>query len=166
MSIDALRDSFRWGREASAALRRAERAVQAFCEPDAAFRGPRQGLEFSLLDGRPRSLADVVDEASAALCLSSHFVRHPAATAHMVPPPATVAVIGDFLKAAANQCSFTTEQAPLAPAVEAAVLAWIVAMLEMPETSGGLMTSGGTVSNYTAARLALERARDQAPREA
>ncbi|HEX8366680.1 MAG TPA: pyridoxal-dependent decarboxylase [Allosphingosinicella sp.] len=159
MSINELLPSFGWSGEAALALARAEQAVERLCHPQTGYRPVPREIDLGLEGGRGSSLLAVVQDACVALESCGYAARHPQSLAHMVPPPATVSVIGDFLKAAANQCAFTVQQGPLAPALEQAVLRWLGATLGFPEGSGGMLTSGGTVSNYAAAFLALDRAR-------
>lgn len=158
MSIEAVRDKFRWNDEAAAALRTTERAVEALVAAPG-FRSAACDLDLTL-EGKPGAdLATAVAQACAALSECSYNGRHPTALAHMVPPPAVASMIGEFLKGAANQCAFTVEQGPLVPAVERVVLDWIASRLGMGSNCGGLITSGGTISNFIATYLALVRAR-------
>ena len=159
MSTERCEAAFGWGVDAARALRLAEATVEELCRPAKAYRAAAANLDLGLTGEAGVPLCDVVGEACAALRSASHSPRHPSALAHMVPPPATVAVIADFLKAAANQCAFTVEQAPLAPHLERAVLEWAIATLGFPKAGGGLITGGGTMSNYAAAFLALDAAR-------
>lgn len=159
MSIEAVRRKFRWEADASSALRDAEQAITALFAAESGF--VRNTIEADLsLDGDDgRELGAVIAEACGALTACHYNTRHPRSLAHMVPPPATVSVLGDLLKGAANQCAFTRMQGPLVPAMEAAVLAWLARTLGYGPGSGGLFTSGGTLSNYIASFLALARAR-------
>jgi glutamate/tyrosine decarboxylase-like PLP-dependent enzyme len=163
MSIEALLTSFEWNTESARALRRAEMVTAEACAFQKANHSPLADLDFELRGEMGRSIGEVVDEACVALSSCGYPSRHPGAFAHMVPPPATISIIGDFLKASFNQCAFTVEQAPLAPALERAVLDWIKATLNLPSESAGLVTSGGTISNLTAAFLARERGKRLAP---
>lgn len=159
MSIDDLNTAFGWGPDAVAALGRAERALNTLSHPQIGFRAAPSDLNLALDGEHGQSILAVVDDACRALESCGYAARHPQSLAHMVPPPATVSVIGDLLKGAANQCAFTAQQGPLAPALEEAVLRWVGAALGFDEGSGGLLTSGGTISNYAAAFLALDQAR-------
>lgn len=162
MSIEAVRDKFRWGDEAKSALREAEDAIAVLFSVDSGFRKPSTDLDLRLEAEHGGELAAVIAEACDALISCHHNTRHPRSLAHMVPPPATVSVLGDLLKGASNQCAFTWGQGPIAPALETAVLVWLASTLGFGAGSGGLFTSGGTISNYTASFLALARARQRA----
>lgn len=161
MSIEAVREKFRWGEDASKVLQLTEEAVASLFSGSAGFRPTSCDLDLDLNSEKGRDLETVMGEACAALLSCGHNSRHPTALAHMVPPPATISVLGDLLKGAANQCAFTWEQAPLAPVVESAVLSWVAATLGFDKQSGGLFTSGGTISNFAAAFVALSRAKQK-----
>jgi L-2,4-diaminobutyrate decarboxylase len=162
MSIEAVRDKFRWGGEAKQALREAEATIATLFSMESGFCRPPADLDLRLEAKHGAELAAVVAEACGALTSCYHNTRHPRSLAHMVPPPATASVLGDLLKGASNQCAFTWRQGPLVPAMETAVLKWLASILGFGAGSGGLFTSGGTISNYIAAFLALARAREYA----
>ena len=161
MSIEAVREKFLWGGEAKKAIRTVEETIAALFSSGSGFCGPSDVLDICLDQGeRGSDLTSVIAEACSALISCNHNTRHPRSVAHMVPPPATISVLGDLLKGAANQCAFTWKQGPLVPAFEAAVLQWLARTLGFGPESGGLLTSGGTISNYIAALLALARWRE------
>jgi L-2,4-diaminobutyrate decarboxylase len=160
MSIEVVREKFRWGDEAKEAFRNAEQAIETLFTTGSGFRNNETGLNLRLEDDHGGDLVTTITEACDALICSHHNTRHPRSLAHMVPPPATASVLGDLLKGAWNQCAFTWEQGPLVPAMEAEVLKWLATTLGYGAGSGGLFTSGGTISNYIASFLALARARN------
>jgi L-2,4-diaminobutyrate decarboxylase len=162
MSIEAVRHKFRWDADARSGLRDAEQAIAALFCSESGFVRTAVEADLSLDDDDGRELRAVIAEACGALTACHHNTRHPRSLAHMVPPPATVSVLGDLLKGAANQCAFTRVQGPLVPAVETAVLKWLATTIGYGPGSGGLFTSGGTLSNYIATFLALARARRHA----
>lgn len=162
MSIDVVREKFRWGEEAREALRNAEQFIETLYSMRSGFRNGDTSLNLSLEAEHGEGLATAITDACDALIGSHHNTRHPRSLAHMVPPPATASVLGDLLKGAWNQCAFTWEQGPLVPAIEAEVLNWLAARLGYGAGSGGLFTSGGTISNIIASFLALARAKDVA----
>jgi L-2,4-diaminobutyrate decarboxylase len=162
MSIDVVREKFRWGEEAKEALRNAEQSIETLFSMRSGFRNAGTGLNLGLDAEHGENLVAAVTDACDALISSHHNTRHPRSLAHMVPPPATASIVGDLLKGAWNQCAFTWEQGPLVPAMEAEVLGWLASTLGYGAGSGGLLTSGGTMSNITASFLALARARIRA----
>lgn len=159
MSIETVREKFRWGREAGTALKHAEQAIAAAFTAPWGFRESWKTARFPLDAHRGTELNTAIAEACDALFSNYYNTRHPRSVAHMVPPPATASVIGDLLKGVSNQCAFTWQQGPLVPAFEAAVLNWMAGVLGFGDRGAGLFTSGGTLSNYIAAYLALARAK-------
>src|SRR6478735_1341815 len=119
MSIEVVREKFRWGDEAKEALRNVEQAIETLFTTGSGFRNNETGLNLRLEDDHGGDLVTTITEACDALICSHHNTRHPRSLAHMVPPPATASVLGDLLKGAWNQCAFTWEQGPLVPAMEA-----------------------------------------------
>jgi aromatic-L-amino-acid decarboxylase len=77
----------------------------------------------------------------------------------MTPPPLPLPAALDGLISALNQnlgCAWRT--APSGIHVELQTLRWLCQLCGLPENSGGQFTTGGTISNLTALRLALHRA--------
>ncbi len=60
-------------------------------------------------------------------------------------PPAPLGILGDLLAAAHDAPAVNSDLA--AYYVEMAVINWIRGMFSLPETTGGLLTSGGTAAN-------------------
>jgi L-2,4-diaminobutyrate decarboxylase len=116
-------------------------------------------LDLSLNQAEGLPLLEVLAEVSDKVLAHGINSRHTLSLAHMVPPPATVSVIADLLIGAANQCAFIWEEAPLAAAIEAEVIRWMAHKVGFGPHAGGLLTSGGTMSNYIATYLALQRAK-------
>src|SRR5262245_28903751 len=58
--------------------------------------------------------------------------------------------IADLITAATNRYIGTFECAPGLVQLEANVIAWFCAMLGLPEGSGGILTSGGSLANFGA----------------
>ena len=106
-------------------------------------RAPPSSTNFDLSDGGRLSLAELLQELSKNVVAHCVNVRHPLSLGHMHPPPAAVTVLGDLLIGALNQCAFIWEEAPLAAAVEAAVVQWLCDRVGLSVGAGGLLTSGG-----------------------
>lgn len=124
--------------------------------PRRAFHASSERVNLALNSAAPASLAEVVREVSAKIIPRSVHYRHKWAMAHMVPPPAVIAIIGDLFVSALNQCAFIWEEAPVAAELEKEVLRWMAAKLKLSSQSQGLLTTGGTVSNYLAMILAKQ----------
>lgn len=76
----------------------------------------------------------------------------------MTPPPLPLPAALDGLISALNQnlgCAWRT--APSGIQVELQTLRWLCGLCGLPDNSGGQFTTGGTISNLTALRLALHR---------
>jgi len=126
--------------------------------PANAFSGSLERVDLGIDSTVPTPLSELLSDIGRNVVANSVQYRHKWAMAHMVPPTATVGVIGDLLIGALNQCAFIWEEAPVAAALEEAVLRWMAAKLKLPLESKGLLTSGGTMSNFLAATFAKERA--------
>jgi len=125
--------------------------------PASAFSGSLERVDLSIDSTATTPLSELLNEIGTSVVANSIQYRHKWAMAHMVPPTATVGIIGDLLIGALNQCAFIWEEAPVAAALEEAVLRWMAAKLRLASESKGLLTSGGTMSNYLAATFAKAR---------
>ena len=151
-------DSFATPKDAIAVHRAVRRILSDVLEPTTPFNPPRNS-EFSVNGLPAESIGELLEEVHAKVVAHAVHPRHPMALAHMVPPPSTVSVVADLIIGALNQCAFVWEQAPAAAALEARVVRWLADRLGFGAGAGGLLTSGGTMSNYTAALLAWCRAK-------
>lgn len=86
-------------------------------------------------------LADVLD----------HSVRlhHPAQIAHQVGSPDVPSAVADLVHGAINQPMSIYEMGPAAHAMERVVVEWMTEKLGWPEGSGGVLTHGGSLANFT-----------------
>jgi L-2,4-diaminobutyrate decarboxylase len=132
-------------------------ALGRIFNPRRAFHASSERLNLALDGSTQTSLADVVHEVSMKIIPRSIHYRHKWAMAHMVPPPAVIAIIGDLFVSALNQCAFIWEEAPVAAELEKEVLRWMATKLKLAPRSQGLFTTGGTVSNYLAMMLAKQQ---------
>ncbi len=60
------------------------------------------------------------------------------------------AALGSFLANALNRYTGGSHAAPGAVAIEESVVRWMTSLFGLPETSGGLLLSGGSIANLTA----------------
>ena len=65
--------------------------------------------------------------------------------------------LGSFLGAATNQYTGGQHAAPGAVAIEQSVIDWMTSLFGLPESSGGILLSGGSVANLTAVVTAREQ---------
>ncbi len=112
--------------------------------------------DLSLADSGANSLSDVISLVRRNIVTNSIHLRHKDSLAHMVPPPASISIIADLLIGAMNQCAFIREEAPMANIIEQEVISWMNRLVGYSEKSSGILTSGGTMSNFLAIYLALQ----------
>lgn len=122
--------------------------------------------------GRPELLAAQAAAAfgrrpdGGALARLTEFLAYgsadpadPACAAHLHCPPLAVAVAADLAVSALNPSLDSWDQAPVATALETALLAELAELVGFPPGSAaGVLTSGGTESNLMGLMLARDRA--------
>ena len=89
---------------------------------------------------------------------NSIHVGAPGYVGHMDSGVAVAGIMGDFLVSALNQNMLAYELAPGATLLEKELVQFFVHQAGLPNTAGGIFTTGGTTANLTA----LLMARDQA----
>ncbi len=94
-------------------------------------------------DGQVNQFWDVVVQQSMHL-------HHPHYVGHQVAPPAPVAALAGLVSAFLNNGMAVYEMGPVSSALERVVIRQVASMIGYGPTAGGLMTSGGTLSNLTA----------------
>ena len=75
------------------------------------------------------------------------------------PPPLTASIAGDLIAAGLNNNLLAEELSPSLTLLEQQLVRWFCERFACPEGSGGVLTSGGTLSNL----MALVLARDKMP---
>jgi L-2,4-diaminobutyrate decarboxylase len=125
-----------------------------------------------LPSGTPQHLASVVaaalshtdPEAAAGLYRLTALLAHgsadpadPACAAHLHCPPLALAVAADLAVSALNPSLDSWDQSPAATTLETVVLQELATMVGYdPATSAGVLTSGGTESNFLGLMLARD----------
>jgi L-2,4-diaminobutyrate decarboxylase len=101
------------------------------------------GLDHESLRQRFRQLAE--------LCLArANNLHHPRYIGHQVPAPIPIAGLFDAIGSVTNQVMAIYEMGPFATGVEHALIASLGSALGFdPRTSGGVVTSGGSLANLT-----------------
>jgi L-2,4-diaminobutyrate decarboxylase len=156
MSTDGFNEAFGLPRDWALVFRRLRSILEDVFEPETPFEPPNNpALDLDQNSGVP--LDKLLVEVHEKIVAHAVNPRHPMSLAHMVPPPATVSVIADLLIGALNQCAFIWEEAPLAAVLERQVIGWVADRIGFGPERGGLLTSGGTMSNCLATFLALAR---------
>jgi L-2,4-diaminobutyrate decarboxylase len=82
----------------------------------------------------------------------------PACVAHLHPPTLVPAVVTELAIAASNQSMDSWDQSPSGTEVELHLMNWLAALIGLPGSGSGIMTSGGTASNVLAMTLARSSA--------
>ena len=100
---------------------------------------------------------DLVDQLRRIMAAST-ALAHPRCMAHQVPPPLPGAALAELVSAILNNGMAVYEMGPASTPIELAVIEWMCGKLGLPDTAGGVMTSGGSLGNLTAL-LAMRQAR-------
>jgi aromatic-L-amino-acid decarboxylase len=107
-------------------------------------------------EGAP--LGDLFDELERVVVANATHTAHPRFLPYVQPSPNGLSPYADQVAATLNQNCNLWHLSPSANAVEQAVLRWFAALFGLPETAGGILTSGGSMANL----IALTAARDHA----
>ena len=86
------------------------------------------------------------------------YFHHPRYLAHLVPPVAIPALLGEAVLSALNSSLDTWDQSTGAMLIEQRLIRWITRRAGFGESSSGIFTSGGTQSNLQALMLARDTA--------
>lgn len=101
-----------------------------------------------------------LDEALAELkdLYLDHAIafHHPTYIAHLNCPVLIPALVGEFIASSLNTAVETWDQSTSATLIEQEMVNWACGLFDLPKTSDGVFTSGGTQSNF----MALLMARD------
>jgi L-2,4-diaminobutyrate decarboxylase len=86
----------------------------------------------------------------ARVLAHSNHLHHPRYVGHQVSSPLPLAALCDFVSSLLNNGMAVYEMGPASTAMEHHVLRWMAGQLGLPDTAGGVLTSGGSVGNLTA----------------
>ena len=123
--------------------------------------GTRRELEPELREDAPESGApagEILEEAVSRVLEKASPTDHPRFLAFVPSSPTWPSVVADFLATGYNVFQGTWLESPGPSQVELVVTDWFRSWLEMPESAGGLLTSGGSAANLVAVVAARERA--------
>jgi len=101
----------------------------------------------------PDALLREIEEKLLPYCIQ---VNHPGYFGYMTPTPAPVGVLADFLASALNQNVGFWSIGPSAVAIERQTVRWLDGLVGYGPRSGGNLTSGGTMANFIALKLARD----------
>lgn len=85
-----------------------------------------------------------------ALLQRSIHLHHPRYMGHQVAPPLPHLALLDLLSALLNNGMAVYEMGGSGSVLEKVVCQWMMEQLKLPDTAGGLLTSGGSLANLTA----------------
>jgi len=85
-----------------------------------------------------------------ALLEHSNHLHHPGYVGHQIAPPLPTAALFELVGSLLNNGMAVYEMGQLQTVLERRCLEWFAERLGFPESSGGLMTSGGSLGNLTA----------------
>ncbi len=112
----------------------------------------------------PQGVDAALDDAFQKVASWSVRVGHPRFLAWIRTSPLAAAIYAEALAAVLNQSVAVWEGAPAASEVERLVLDWLKEMSGYPLSAGGVLTSGGSMANFTCL-LAARQAADPQVRE-
>ena len=92
----------------------------------------------------------VLDQVEAEVLPNTMRVDHPRFFGFVPGPNNFVGVLADMLASGFNVFSGTWISGAAAAQVELVVIDWLRTLCGLPETAGGLFTSGGSMANVTA----------------
>lgn len=86
---------------------------------------------------------------------NSTTIAHPRFLAYVLPPPNGIAPFAEAVAAALNQnCNFW-QLSPAANVIERKVIDWLAGLFDFPATSGGMLSSGGSMASLAAIAAAM-----------
>ncbi len=107
--------------------------------------------EFKCLmpDQNGNSPEDLFSEIEALISNSFNPV-HPGSLAHLDPPPLILSILGDLIAAGLNNNLLAYELSPSITHLEESLFKWFSKKIGFSDFSGGIASSGGTLSNLNA----------------
>lgn len=121
----------------------------------------RPALRALMAEPMPRqgqSLQALFEELEHVVVPNSTHTAHPRFLPYVQPSPNALSPYADHVAGVINQNCNLWHLSPAANAVEQAVLRWFADLFGLPATTGGIITSGGSMANL----VALTAARDHA----
>ena len=84
------------------------------------------------------------------LIFTSFCSSHPGSLAHLDPPPLNISIIGDLIASGLNNNLLAEDLSPSISKLENDICKWFANKIGLPEKSGGIAASGGTLNNLNA----------------
>lgn len=104
----------------------------------------------------PAPYEAVLAEIEQKLLPNSVGVNHPGYFGLMTPTPTSAGILGDLIASTLNQNLGTYTIGPAAVAIERQTIRWLTDLAGYAPAAGGNLTSGGTMANLIAIKLARD----------
>lgn len=118
----------------------------------------REQLSAILTEPFPETGSDIESlfrDIETRVLPNSTTMAHPRFLAYVLGPPNGIAPFAEAVAAALNQnCNFW-QLSPAASVIERKVTSWLASLFAYPESSGGILTSGGSMATLMALSVAL-----------
>jgi L-2,4-diaminobutyrate decarboxylase len=128
--------------------------------PDLPYSGksPAELTELLGVTPLPNGAASPQDISAwvATVVANSIVPSHPRVMAHLHCPPLIAALAAEVILSGLNQSMDSFDQAPAATLVEQMLTQWLCREAGLPQQAGGVLTAGGSQSNYMALLLARD----------
>jgi len=108
------------------------------------------------LPEKPGDIDAIISELEEKLLPYCTQVNHPGYFGYITPSPTPAGVLGDLIASAINQNPGLWSIGPAATAMEQRVVRWINDLIGYGPEAGGNLTSGGTMANFIALKLARD----------
>lgn len=106
---------------------------------------------------RPKPLEEILSDFQSSVSPNAFRVNHPRFLAFVPGAPCFPSILGDWLASAANFFCGVWLEASGPAQIESTVLDWFRQWIGMPESTRGVLTSGGSEANLLALVVARER---------
>ena len=100
---------------------------------------------------------DLIDYLRGLVFDSAMYTGHPAFMAYITGSGTPPGAVADLVAAAINQNVGGWRLGPGATELELYLMSWFARRFGMPERAGGLVTSGGSMANFVALKVARDR---------
>jgi aromatic-L-amino-acid decarboxylase len=101
-------------------------------------------------------LAEVIDIVEEKLLPYTAQVNHPGYFGYITPSPTPAGILADLIASALNQNIALYSIGPAAVAMERRTVRWLADLVGYGGGAGGNLTSGGTMANFIAVKLARD----------